>query len=285
MNEDERRRVDEALLCKDADYIPKVPDAGKVRMDGQGRRVQVMHNGLFVMADGYYGEFVTKIIERMRGHHEPQEEKVFYEVLKAIAPGSTMIELGCYWAYYSMWFQQAVKDARNFLIEPAKAALKCGRSNLQLNGMRGDFTLARIGRTSTPGWQTRADPTSKAEPPTVCVRDFVREKGIGKVTLLHSDIQGFEYEMLQGCGDLINGGQIEFVFISTHNLKVHFQCLKYLARARYSIIAEHTPKESYSDDGLIVAAASPSAVPRVPISKRPVSARLKLKTAAYKLLG
>jgi FkbM family methyltransferase len=272
-------------LCADADYIPKVPDAGKVRVDEKGRRVQVMHNGLLVLADGYYGEFVTQIIERMKGHHEPQEEKVFHEVLKAVPPGSTMIELGCYWAYYSMWFHKAVKDARNFMIEPAKAALQCGRLNFQLNGMRGDFTLARIGSRSTPAWHAAAAAIGQGEAPAVCVQDFVREKGIEKVTLLHSDIQGFEYEMLQGCGDLITGRRIDLAFISTHSLKVHFQCLKYLASAGYTMIAEHTPKESYSDDGLIAAAASPTAVPPVRISKKPVSARLRLKTAAFKRLA
>ena len=284
MNEDERRRVDEARLCADADYIPKVPDAGKVRANDQGNRVQVMHNGLLVAADGYYGEFVTQIIERMKGHHEPQEEKVFHEVLKAVAPGSTMIELGCYWAYYSLWFQKAVQQARNYMIEPSKAALECGRRNFRLNGMQGDFTLARIGRISSPGWQASGAAAMSAEAPTICVRDFVREKGIDKVILLHSDIQGFEYEMLQGCGDLITGRQIEFVFVSTHNLKVHYQCLKYLAGAGYTILAEHTPKESYSDDGLIVGAVSPSAVPMVQILRRPISMRLKLKTAAFRLL-
>lgn len=285
MNEDERRRVDEALLCADADYIPKVPDAGKVRVDEEEHRVQLMHNGLLVVADGYYGEFTTRIIEGMKGHHEPQEEKVFYEVLKAVGPGSTMIELGCYWAYYSLWFQKAVENAKNFMIEPARAALECGRRNFQLNGMRGDFTLARIGRSSSAGWKTSGAVAANAEPPTICVRDFVKGKGIEQVTLLHSDIQGFEYEMLQGCGDLITSRQIEFVFISTHNLRRHFQCLKYVARNGYTIIAEHTPKESYSEDGLIVGAASPSAVPRVQISKKPVSARQKLKAAAFRLLA
>jgi FkbM family methyltransferase len=284
MNEDERRRVNEALLCADADYIPKVPEAGNVRVNEKGNRVQVMHNGLLVLADGYYGDFMTQIIERMKGHHEPQEEKVFHEVLKAVAPGSTMIELGCYWAYYSLWFQKEVKNARNFMVEPAKAALECGRRNFQLNGMRGDFTLARIGRTSSKGWQASGAGAANGEAPTVCVRDFVREKGIDNVALLHSDIQGFEYEMLQGCGDLIVRREIEFVFVSTHSLKVHFQCLKCLTRNRYTIIADHTPKESYSEDGLIVGAATPSAVPRVQISKRPVSARQKLKAAVFQLL-
>ena len=244
-----------------------------------------MHNGVLVLADGYYGEFVTHIIEALKGHHEPQQEKVFYEVLQVVPSGATMLELGSYWAYYSLWFQKAVKGARNFMVEPAKAALECGRLNFQLNGMHGDFTLAKVGKTSSPQWQRAASRDAEVEVPTVCVRDFVRERGIRKVTLLHSDIQGFEYDMLQGCGELILGRQIEFIFISTHNLKLHFKCMKYLTRAGYTIIAEHTPKESYSDDGLIVAAASPTAVPRIEISKKPVSARLKLKTAALKRLS
>jgi hypothetical protein len=118
-----RWRVETAAACRDADFIPKVPNAAQVRVDEAGNRVQVMHNGLLVLADGYYGRFITEIIERLRGHHEPQEEKVFCEVLKAVPAGSTMIELGAYWAYYSLWFQQAVPNARNFLIEPEPTAL------------------------------------------------------------------------------------------------------------------------------------------------------------------
>lgn len=283
MNDDERRRVNEAGLCRDADYIPKVPDAGRVRVDESGNRVQVMHNGLVVAADGYYGDFMTQIMEQMKGHHEPQEEKVFYEVLKAVPPESTMIELGAYWAYYSMWFQKAVKGASNFMIEPAPAALRCGIRNFQLNGFHGDFTPAYIGRTSSEGWQKAGLQSKPGEVGQVCMKDFVRSKGIERVALLHSDIQGFEYDMLRGCGDLLDNRKIGFLFISTHSLKVHFQCRKHIVQKGYSIIAEHTPKESYSEDGLIVAAADPAALPPVEVSKRPVSARQKFKAAFFKL--
>jgi hypothetical protein len=90
--------------------------------------------------------------------------------------------------------------------------------------------------------------------------------------------------MLLGCGDWLDQKKISFFFISTHGLKVHFQCRAHLIRKGYSIIAEHTPKESYSEDGLVVASGSPTALPAVPISKRPVSARQKLKAAAFKLM-
>jgi FkbM family methyltransferase len=283
MNDDERRRVNEAGLCHDAEYIPKVPEAGHVRVDEKGNRVQLMHNGLVVAADGYYGNFVTQIIERMRGHHEPQEERAFYEVLKVVPPGSTMIELGAYWAYYSLWFQKAVPGASNFMIEPAPAALKCGMRNFELNGMRGDFTLAYIGQTSSEGWQKAGLQSAPEAVGRVCVKDFVCAKGIDRVTLLHSDIQGFEYDMLRGCGELVDNRKISFLFISTHSLKVHFQCRRHLVERGYTLIAEHTPKESYSEDGLIVAAAAAGALSPVAISKRPVSARQKFKAAFFKL--
>jgi FkbM family methyltransferase len=284
MNEDEKRRVAEATLCADADYIPKVPGAGSVRVDSNGNRVQLMHNGLLVLADGYYGDFVTQIIRIMKGHHEPQEEKVFHEILKVIPSGSTMIELGAYWAYYSMWFQKAVKDARNFMIEPAKSSLQCGMKNFQLNGLHGDFTQAFIGRTSNPAWLQPGLASEIDKDRQVCIKDFVQAKKIDRVAILHSDIQGFEYAMLVGCGDLFDQKKISFVFISTHNLKVHYQCRRYVAQKEYAIIAEHTPKESYSEDGLIVASASPWTLPPIEISKRPTSVRQKLKAAAFKRL-
>jgi hypothetical protein len=107
---------------------------------------------------------------------------------------------------------------------------------------------------------------------------------LGLLGLLHADIQGFEYEMLCGCGDLLDQKQIGFVFLSTHSLKHHYQCLRHLTQRGYSIITEHTPKESYSEDGLIAAAALPGAVPPVAISKKPLSLRLRLKTAVFKWL-
>ena len=50
-------RIAMATRCHDCDPVPKVLDAGMVLDDdGDGRRVQIMHNGLRVVADGYYGQ-------------------------------------------------------------------------------------------------------------------------------------------------------------------------------------------------------------------------------------
>ncbi|MGA2748511.1 MAG: FkbM family methyltransferase [Verrucomicrobiota bacterium] len=282
LSEDHRRRVAEALACRDADDIPKVPGAGGVRVDEMGNRIQIMHNGVAVVADGYYGEFITETVERLKGHHEPQDEKAFHEILKVIPAGSTMIELGAYWSYYSMWFQKSIKGARNFMIEPIERCLECGVKNFQLNRMHGDFTRAYIGRCSSEGWEQAGVPGASGEAGRVCIKDFAQSKGIDAVTLLHSDIQGYEYEMLRGCGDLIGRKKIEVLFISSHSLKVHYQCRTYLTQRGYSILAEHNPKESYSEDGLIVASASLRPLERIELSKKPMSVRLRWKTALFR---
>ncbi len=86
MNNEEQERVRLAVSCRDADYIPKIAKAGSVITNSAGERVQFMHNGILVLADRYYSEMNTRTIEGLKGHHEPQEEKIFYEILKSIQP-------------------------------------------------------------------------------------------------------------------------------------------------------------------------------------------------------
>lgn len=103
---DNLARAEMTVGCHDSDAIPKVANAGRVEtVDGQ--QIQLMHNGVRVVAGGYYGDWMTGIIERLRGHHEPQEEIVFHELLKHLPPAATMVELGGYWSYYSLWFKSA----------------------------------------------------------------------------------------------------------------------------------------------------------------------------------
>ena len=156
----------------------------------------------------------------------------------------------------------------------------------QLPAQRDARRLPRafLGRVSSNGWQKTPLQGETAEVGQVCVRDFARSKGLDSLGLLHADIQGFELDMLCGCGELLDQKKIGFLFISTHGLKLHYQCLKCLVRKGYSIIAEHTPKESYSHDGLIAASATPNALAAVPVSRKPVSLRLKWKSSLYKAI-
>lgn len=88
---------------------------------------------------------MTDIIYGLKGHHEPQEEKAFYEVLKFIQPNATMIELGSYWGYYSLWFATAVPGSINYLVEPDPFRMNIGKINFNLNNKNGIFLRGYAG--------------------------------------------------------------------------------------------------------------------------------------------
>lgn len=259
------RRIEITTSCRDCDPLPRVPDAGRCMIDEEGRAVQVMHNGLKVLYGRYYGSWVNEIISRLGGVHEPQEEWVFHNILPHVAPGSAMVELGCYWGYYSMWFARAVPDARNFLIEPHPNQMATAQANFALNGLHADFTLGYLG--SYPEQKKRIQERRAGELPRYSIPEYMQMKKLGRIGLLHSDIQGHEEEMLDGARDLLERRKIDWLFVSTHGRR-HPGCRDILTDAGYRIIAEHGVSASASADGLLVA-QSPRLpeIPRVEISE------------------
>ena len=222
-------RFNEILADPNNAFIPRVAEAGQVS-DG----LITMHNGLRIPPD-YYGAF-SKILRRNKGVHEPQEERVFQEVLKHIPAGATMIEFGAYWGFYSMWFQQIIPDARNILIEPEQAHLECGRRNFEINDMRGEFVLGAVGDEH------------------VEMDRLVAELDIGRVDLLHADIQGAEYHLMNMLVPYLEERRIGYLFISTHGQALHELCTQRLRDHDYLIVAsadfEH---ETFCYDGVLVA--------------------------------
>ena len=120
--------------------IKRVKEAGKIIDD----KHVVMHNGIKVSKDGYYGEF-SKCLTMNLGCHEPAEERMFQEVLSDIPSNATMIELGSYWSFYTIWFNKKIKNAKNYCIEPHYPDMKIGIDNCKLNDVKADFTQGIIG--------------------------------------------------------------------------------------------------------------------------------------------
>lgn len=232
-------RIIKTISCKDSEYIPKVENAGEI-IDG----FQIMHNGLKIIKGCYHGDLITTIIKECKGHHEPQEEKAFYEVLKHINKGSIMIEIGSFWAYYSMWFNKEIEGAKNYMIDINQQLLNVGKTNFEINGLKGNFYIDSV--------------------PNFDFSFFLEKNQINFVDILHSDIQGWEYHLLQDCQK--NLEKIGYIFLSTHTDKytpgtawnsprelLHEDCLEFFNSAGWDILCEHNMKESFSHDGLIVA--------------------------------
>ena len=261
--------------CHDCDPIPKVPHAGEVFVDGE-LRYQLMHNSVRVVEDCYCGSWMTEVIRLLKGHHEPQEEKIFHEVLKYLSPGATMVEVGSYWAYYSLWFRQALKNATNYMIEPDPNNLTVGKRNFAINSADGNFFQYSIGRTSLDARPFRCESDGQEHPVAeISIDDFVSSMGLKRIDLLLADVQGAELPMLEGALESINSGKIRFLFLSTHHHSIsghpltHQQCLQFLRERGAHVIAAHNVTESYSGDGLIVASFDERdrSIPEVEISK------------------
>ena len=94
--------------------IERVPQAGTIECNEvylhNGNRVPVSDAGT------YYGPF-SQLLVINRGVHEPLEEFVFQEVLKGLPASPLMIELGSYWAHYSMWFKKERPNAIAIMVE------------------------------------------------------------------------------------------------------------------------------------------------------------------------
>jgi hypothetical protein len=234
-----KERVNLAREAPDNAFIPRAPNAGRIL-----RGKQIMHNGLRIYAGSYYGFEESILMHANCGVHEPQEERLFQEVLPYIESGGTMIEMGAFWSFYSMWFNKMVSGARNYLLEPDGFNLESGRLNFRLNGMLGEFRHCGIGERSG---------TMPSGVPIICVDDFVRTEGIAHVHLLHADIQGHEVAMLRGAALLFTNQSVDWVFVSTHNENLHADCLALFDKYAYPIVDAVRPSESYSEDGVIVA--------------------------------
>jgi FkbM family methyltransferase len=256
-------RIAMTTSVRATDAIPKVPNAGQLeRRDGID--VQVMHNGVVVEKDCYYGAWMTEVISQLRGHHEPQEEMAF-DFLLGQLDGSTapvMVELGAYWGYYSLWLKSTFPDATVLLVEPDPRNLRVGQRNFDLNALSGRWVQAAVGSQHSANMRLRCESDGMVRSVrTITLDGLMANEALPRVDLLLCDVQGAEVEMLKGAVDAIRDGRVRFMLISTHWLDdrplIHQSCMALVERLGGYVIADHSIPESCSGDGLIVATFRP----------------------------
>lgn len=213
--------------------IDRHPMAGHVA-DG----LVTLHNGIRVPIAGvgaYYGEF-SMILVYNRGVHEPLEEYVFQQMLKALPEAPVMLELGAYWAHYSMWLKLARPGATAYLVEPDSENIEAGKANFQRHGMAGEFIQQFVGDGQ------------------FAVDAFLTTRGIGHLDVLHADIQGFELQMLDDASETLSSHAVDYVFVSTHSAELHETVHDRLTAHGYRIeAAADFASATTSFDGLVFA--------------------------------
>ncbi len=218
--------------------IERVPLAGAIA----GTDVY-LHNGNrvpLVGPDTYYGAF-SQLLVINRGVHEPLEEYVFQEMLRILPQAPVMIELGAYWAHYSMWLKKVRPQSTAILIEPEDENLAAGRNNFARNGFAGDFVKGSVG-------------TGK-----IAIDAFRNDRKLAKIDVLHADVQGAEIEMLDGCRSTLRERRVDYLLIATHTQEKHHDVIAKLAALGYRIeVASDFENDSTSFDGFVFA-SSPDA--------------------------
>jgi FkbM family methyltransferase len=226
-----------------------------------------MHNGVDVPHLGYFGDWMAEIIATLRGHHEPQEELAFARVLERIArPQPVIVELGCFWAYYSTWFLTSFPGGTAVACEPDPEHLEVGRKTAAINGVDIRFVAAAAGASDDeilelPSWN---HPGTVHHVPVRSVPTLAADHDLDRIDVLHLDIQGAELAVLESCRGLIGDGRVRFVVVSTHHHTIsgdpqtHQRCIDLVRELGGHVVAEHTVLESFSGDGLMVASFDPA---------------------------
>ncbi len=249
------------ISCTDCASIPKVPNAGTIVVE-DGQPWQLMHNGLKVAAGAYHGDWMAHIIRSLRGHHEPQEELVYSEIIRRAKHNSLIVELGSFWSYYSMWFVKDVPGSTAVCVEPDGFNLTVGVRNAAANELanRLRFINAAIGDSSRP--ISLECETERVTKTIKCLdmKALIDTINGQSIEVLHIDAQGAELGFLtsmRGGGQLAN--YVRFAVISTHHHSIsgstttHSDCISILRQLGAHVLVEHSVEESFSGDGLIVA--------------------------------
>jgi FkbM family methyltransferase len=254
-----RRRVAITTACRDTDEIPKVAGAGEVFEDG-GHVLQRMHNGLVVAEGCYHGPWMTEVIRALRGHHEPQEERVFHAIVERVArteASPTMVELGSWWAYYALWFAHA-SGGRVVALEPDPEYLEVGRRNFELNGLEARFVHGAIAQDEGATTSFLEERTGRRTTvPAYDLGSLLDTAGLDRASVVLADIQGAETPLLARGSQVFADGRVRFLVLSTHHHSIsgspvtHQDARDLLASWGAHVVAEHTVGESFSGDGLI----------------------------------
>lgn len=262
--DDVSRRVAMTIACRDSDPIPKVPGAGAVFVRA-GRQLQRMHEGTLIEAGGYHGDWMTRIIRGLRGHHEPQEELLFHHLVACCRPRTTIVEVGAFWAYYTNWYLGAVADSNAVCVEPDANNMACGQRNLALNGRSATWIHACVGRAYAEAVAMRRESDGiTVSLPCHSFDSLLDRIGRRPIEMLHMDCQGAELPLLQSLDRAVREGLLRFVVVSTHHPLIsgspttHQDCLRQLEALGATILCEHQVEESFSGDGLIAASFDPA---------------------------
>ena len=156
-----------------------------------------------LIAGGYYGDWMTDIIRNLHGHHEPQEEVVFHEIVEQLAvdtPRPTMLEsVHVLVVLLVVDGATCARDTRSILVEPDPNNLQVGEANFALNHRHAETLQAAVGSEARPPhpFVCESDGQSRLVP-TESLASLLTRFEVSHLDLLLLDVQGAELALLEG---------------------------------------------------------------------------------------
>ena len=176
-----------------------------------------------------------------------------------------MIELGCWWSFYSLWFRRVLPASRVVAVEPDLEYLNVARRHFALNDESADFVHGGIAAGNAPTLQFLAQSDGRVhDVPQHDLAQLLAMHGLERASLVLADIQGAETALIEGARDVLADGRIRFMLVSTHHHSIsgdpltHQRTLTSLRELGAHVIAEHSVGESYSGDGLVAVSFDPA---------------------------
>lgn len=140
--------------------------------------------------------------------HENEYDR-FRNVLDRITNDDpVMIELGCYWAVWSILFGKKFPNATLILNDLDKFKLNVGRANIALNDLK------------CTGYLGKADQYGNF------LGEMFRVSKVPRVDLLHMDIQGAELGLSFYLLSKLQEKFIDNIIVATHSTKIHNTVVK-----------------------------------------------------------
>lgn len=185
-----------------------------------------------------------------------------------------MIEVGCFWALWSLIFRKTYPKGKNILIELGKRQLDVGESNFRLNEY--DFSShwgglfleksgtyqnkdADIEYLKEEGEHWNDEISGETCGPELNFSEIYAQENLDVIDLFHMDIQASELSLCKQLQEmnLLQPDRIKNFIIATHSREIHMEIQTLLDNAGYDLFKSTPvighPLLGHGEDGLIVA--------------------------------
>jgi FkbM family methyltransferase len=235
--------------------------------DYMERVVHTFENGVMV-----YDDHLTPVQRERYLHrnvHEADEEDVFAKLVRSLPPNSCYINIGAAIGYYAILAKKLSPELMVHAVEPLKRHRRYFIENIALNSLTlSDINIHAVGIAAINGEAIFIDngfgsaignhsDLNGVESDKVSLiktrnLDNLLTEIPSSVELCQMDVQGHEFEVLQGARVALRDGRVSTFLIGTHGRKIHSDCARLLIENGYQVEFELIDSQ-LQPDGILVA--------------------------------